>query len=277
MNKKLIFLDVDGTLVAAFKGPSALVAEAVRGARENGHRVVLCTGRNMPIIGSDIMDIGFVGVIASAGSHVEVAGNVLFDQLLAEEVIQECLSVFHAHGIYCRLETEEGIYSDPEMEALVKTAKADRRNSELIRMQQEFKSRLSMQPYEKYPGRGAYKVCFTGTSMESIEQTKEILGDRFSYAVHAFASSKDFFNGEIIPKEIGKGRGVELVRQYYGVDRSDTVAFGDSMNDYEMMEAVGVSVAMGNACDELKSMADRICEEVSEDGIYHEFSRMGLL
>ncbi|MDE6761356.1 MAG: HAD family hydrolase [Lachnospiraceae bacterium] len=65
--------------------------------------------------------------------------------------------------------------------------------------------------------------------------------------------------------------------QYYGSDIQDTVAFGDSMNDYEMMETAGISVAMGNACDTLKNMADRICEAVWDDGIYHEFQRMGII
>ena len=70
MNPKFIFLDIDGTLVSAMQPPSWQVAAAVRGARANGHKVFLCTGRNMPIIGQDILDIGFDGVIASAGSHV---------------------------------------------------------------------------------------------------------------------------------------------------------------------------------------------------------------
>ena len=52
--KKIIFLDIDGTLVSAMAPPSALAASAVRAARANGHKVFLCTGRNMPIIGDDI-------------------------------------------------------------------------------------------------------------------------------------------------------------------------------------------------------------------------------
>ncbi len=67
MNQKLIFLDIDGTLVAAMAEPSALAAKAIQGARGNGHKVFLCTGRNMPIIGSDILSVGFDGIIASAG------------------------------------------------------------------------------------------------------------------------------------------------------------------------------------------------------------------
>lgn len=277
MNRKMIFLDIDGTLISAMAAPSVRAADAVRGARAAGHKVFLCTGRNMPIIGQDILDVGFDGVIASAGSHVEVEGKVLFDHILPEETIQECLSVFHSHNMYCRIETSEGIYTDPQMEELVREAEPDRTNSELIRMQKEIEAGIPIRPYNEYPRRGAYKVCFTSRDIASIEKTKEYLGDRFLYAVHAYADSAACFNGEIIPKGIDKGKGMEIVCDYYGADMRDTVAFGDSMNDYEMMEAAGVGVAMGNACEDLKQVADTVCEDVMKDGIYYEFQRMGIL
>ncbi len=277
MNRKLIFLDIDGTFVSAMAAPSAYAVEAVRGARANGHKVFLCTGRNMPIIGNDILEVGFDGVIASAGSHVEIEGEVLFDKILPEETIQECLSIFHAHGMYCRIETPEGIYTDPQMEALLKTAKPDKTNSELIRMQKEIEAGIAISPYEEYPGEGAYKICFTSKDLESIEKTKKYLEDRFGYAVHPYANSSTCYNGEIIPKGIDKGKGMEIVCRYYEDHLQNTVAFGDSMNDYEMMMAAGVSVAMGNACEELKQIADVVCGNVWEDGIYYEFQRMGLI
>lgn len=277
MKRKLIFLDIDGTLVSAMAAPSPKTAEAVRRARTNGHLVFLCTGRNMPIIGRDIREIGFDGVIASAGSHVEIEGQVLFDYILPEETIQECLAVFHGNGMYCRIETPEGIYTDPQMEALLKTAKADETNSELIRMQKEIEAGITIRPYEEYPGNGAYKICFTSTNLEAIEQTKPYLGGRFIYAVHPYGDSTACFNGEIIPRGINKAKGMERICQHFGAALTETVAFGDSMNDCEMMEAAGISVAMGNACEPLKQMADAVCESVRDDGIYHEFLRRGFL
>ena len=112
MDRKLIFLDIDGTLVAALSAPSPRVAQAIRGARSRGHLVFLCTGRNLPIIGRDILEIGFDGIIASAGGYVSVGNEVLFDSLLPEALVQECLTVFHSNGIFCRIETTEGIRSE---------------------------------------------------------------------------------------------------------------------------------------------------------------------
>ena len=59
---------------------------------------------------------------------------------------------------------------------------------------------------------------------------------------------------------------MELICGYYGAKLRDTVAFGDSMNDLAMMKAAGISIAMGNACEKLKEMADRVCESVWRTG-----------
>ncbi len=73
--------------------------------------------------------------------------------------------------------------------------------------------------------------------MASIEKTKACLEDRFTYAVHSYGNSTACFNGEIIPRGIDKGRGMELVCRHYDAELQDTIAFGDSMNDLEMMQA----------------------------------------
>lgn len=275
-NRKLIFLDIDGTLISERKAPSDLAAEAVRLAREKGHKVFLCTGRNMAIIGEDILCLGFDGIIASAGGHVEAEGRVLFDSILPEETVQEALSVFHRHGIFCRIESPEGIYTDPQTEALLVMPNPQGTHLELIRMQKEIEAGIPIQPYERYPEKGAYKICITGTDPEKIEETRKYLGDRFHYVLQPWTEDSACVNGEIISREFNKGKGMELICGCYGADMADTVAFGDSMNDYEMIQAAGMGIAMGNACRELKQAADRVCGGVREDGIYYEFREMGL-
>ena len=276
MNKKLIFLDIDGTLIAPLSSPTPQVRQAIRQTRSNGHLVFLCTGRNLPIIGPEILEIGFDGVIASAGAYVAVGSEVLLDELMPESMVQECLSVFHGLGMFCRLETPEGVYIDPQMEELLRSASPDPRNSELIRMQKELQSALTIRNYEEYPRQGSYKLCFTSASLEAVRRAETALGDRFLFVVHPFVSSTSCFNGEIIPKWISKGKAVALVCRHIGADPRDAVAFGDSMNDAAMLEQAGVAVAMGNACEELKAMADIVCEDADHDGVARQLLRMGL-
>lgn len=74
---------------------------------------------------------------------------------------------------------------------------------------------------------------------------------------------------DVIPANGGKGVGVEAMLQYYGFDKSEAMAFGDGDNDIEMLEAVGHGIAMANGSDNVKAIANDICGDVAEDGIYH--------
>lgn len=74
---------------------------------------------------------------------------------------------------------------------------------------------------------------------------------------------------DIIPASGGKGAGIHKILDYYGLDKSQAIAFGDGNNDIEMLEAVGFGLAMENGSDELKAVADEVIGHVAEDGIYH--------
>ena len=82
---------------------------------------------------------------------------------------------------------------------------------------------------------------------------------------------------DVIPIFSGKGTSIEKVLRHFHLDASQAMAFGDSYNDIEMLQAVGTGVAMGNAADRLKEIADDICGHVSEDGIYHYCLQHGLI
>lgn len=74
---------------------------------------------------------------------------------------------------------------------------------------------------------------------------------------------------DIIPADSGKGVGIEHVLAHYHLKKEEALAFGDGNNDIEMLQAVGVGVAMGNGSDELKAVADDICGHAADDGVYH--------
>lgn len=275
--RKIIFLDIDGTFTVPLEKSTPLAAKAVQEARKNGHKVFISTGRNMPIVSEDVLAVGFDGVVASAGRHIEIDGKVLRDSVLPEETIQECLDIFHRCGIWCRIESPEGIYIDSSLQEILTNADAELSNSELIRMKKELTSEVGVKPYTEYPGKGAYKLGFICTDLNDIEKVKPYLEQEFHFVVHPYGEDADCYNGEIIRKDMDKGEAMERVCEYYGADMADTIAFGDSMNDLQMLEAAGTSVAMGNSCEELKKNADIVCESVEDDGIYYEFQRMNLI
>ena len=82
---------------------------------------------------------------------------------------------------------------------------------------------------------------------------------------------------DVIPATGGKGTAVRKILEYYGLRKAEAMAFGDGNNDIEMLEAVGTGVAMENASDDLKAVADDVCGHVARDGIYHYCLRHGLI
>ena len=74
-----------------------------------------------------------------------------------------------------------------------------------------------------------------------------------------------------------KQLGIDKFLEYYGLDLKDTMAFGDGGNDMQMLQHVSLAVAMGNAGDELKSIADFVTKDVDDEGIAYALKHYGLI
>lgn len=82
---------------------------------------------------------------------------------------------------------------------------------------------------------------------------------------------------DIVEKGVNKGNCVKRLCQLLKVDKKDTIAFGDGSNDIEMIQEVGIGVAMGNAIDELKKVADYVTDDVDHDGIYNALKEFKII
>ena len=82
---------------------------------------------------------------------------------------------------------------------------------------------------------------------------------------------------DLLTKEGSKARGINHAIQTLGINMKDVMAFGDGLNDLEMMQAVGFSVAMGNGHPQTKALADYICPSVEEDGVLKGLKALGVI
>ncbi len=82
---------------------------------------------------------------------------------------------------------------------------------------------------------------------------------------------------DVIPATGGKAVGIEKVLAHYGIDRSQTMAFGDGDNDMDMFQAVQTSVAMGNASDHVKAAATYVTDHIDADGIWNALKHFGII
>lgn len=109
MHKKIIFLDVDGTLVDFHGDLPESAREAVLQAKANGHRLVVCTGRLKAQIYPQVLAMGFDGIIASAGAYVECDGREIYRHVVDSEHLRRITDYFEAADIAYCYQTADGV------------------------------------------------------------------------------------------------------------------------------------------------------------------------
>ncbi|MEG0592135.1 MAG: HAD family hydrolase [Coprobacillus sp.] len=279
MNKRIIFLDVDGTLTSPQGDVSQCVKNAIKEARLNGHYVFLCTGRNKSGIRS-LLDIGFDGIICSAGGYIEMDNKMLYESFLSMDDLKEAREIFGRNHVHYNLEATLQTYQDDGMNELfigASTKEGKEMNSEMQRLMQQQKEKFNILPLDEFDKNPVeiHKICFIALNEKDLEEPIRLLSDKFIFIVHELFS-KDTINGEIIIKGTNKGNAVRFIIDYLELSLDDTIGFGDSMNDLEMIKTCYYGVVMGNGSEELKKYASTICESVDDDGVYHEFKRLQL-
>lgn len=275
MASKLLFLDLDGT--AILPGTFDMLPstrKALREARENGHKAVICTGRNMGAV-RPVLQYGFDGIIASAGGYIQIGDAVLRDNPIPEEDARLAFRLFRENGVCIQPETFEKMYIDEALYALLRKVSASSGNSELVRMRKQADDRLHSLPLSAYHGETVYKILFACEDASQLAEPERVLGERYFFLKHP-KDQHGILYGELIYRENSKGKAVERVTDYFQKGKEDAIAFGDSMNDWEMFRACGFRVCMGGGADDMKKIADYVCPEQNLDGLYQAFVQLGL-
>ena len=275
MNKNLIFLDIDGTLtVPGSNVPPESALKAIRAARAAGHRVFLCSGRNYGML-SPLLSFGcFDGAVASGGGYVFCGDQVLFDCPMSEQQKETAMRLFKEQGVFRTIEARDASYCDEGLAEFME--KSSGGNSELLRWRRALEKDLGIQPMREYDGRPIYKVVFMFEKVEQLAPAIEALEKEFYFLVQDMPGT-GCINGELINRKFDKGRGIRCVAEALGVALADTVGFGDSMNDLEMIETVGTAVCMANGSPQLKRRCDLVCPSVEADGLALAFQELGLV
>ena len=276
MDKKIIFLDIDGTLTEpGCNEPPQSAIEAIHKAQGKGHYVYLATGRNYDML-SPLLQYGFDGVIASAGGYILHGDTVLYDCPMTEEQKERAMKVLKENDIFQTIECKEGSFTDEGFHKFLKEHAGEGANSEMLRWREQIEKRLHVRPLSEYEGQPVYKIVVMCKEKSQLIRAERTLGEEFEFCIQS-EEQYGFVNAEIINRKFDKGMAVRRVCNYLHVLNKDTIAFGDSMNDKEMLETAGLSICMKNGNAVLKTVADDICPSVVDDGIYRAFEKYELL
>ena len=278
--RKVIFLDVDGTLIDYHAVMPESAGRAVDLARKNGHLVYICTGcSKYEIEQRNLCELD--GMIGANGGYVEDHGKVLMHQSLSKEEVKHIVDWCNDRKLGINLEANGGIFSNSYM--------------------------IEQAPivFKKYAmGKGADESKAQKTA-ESISSTLDVLYgedlyrtdiNKIDFVLRSYQdhldSKKEFptlmantwggkdeqaLFGDLSPTGITKKAAIEVLLKYLNVDPKDTISFGDAKIDIPMFDICGYSVAMGNAGKETKEAADYITTDVNEDGIWNAFQYLKLI
>lgn len=275
--ERIIFIDVDGTLVGYDNALPASAITAIRAARAHGHRVFLSTGRSRAEIYPEIWDIGIDGMIGGNGSYIEHDNHVVFHHTLSGEQCRAVVDWLNERGCEFYLETNSGLYGSPSFETV---------GEPVIRAYAQGKGQAgasTLRVRDVFPDMifGAdlvrddvNKISFILNSIDDHLESAEAFPDLTAGTWGGRGADALF--GDLGLPAIDKARSVGILLDHLGVDRSATIAFGDAPVDVPMFEACSYAVAMGNASEEVKAAADMVTADVADDGLAKAFERLGL-
>lgn len=272
MNTKYIFLDIDGTLVNMKSAMPKSARAAIVAAKKNGHKILISTGRYYDQIYPWLLEtVEFDGIIMSSGAAVIYGGEKIFHKKFSKEMLLHVEDCIKSAGAYSCYLLEHGLGATKEnyvrMCDMLVSAGVSRDVVEETYGNIVFSDIENIENVEK----GMY--CGANIGFDEMQKR---LGPNFSIDPFSFNNMPSSW-GEITLSGVNKGTAVRLVMQHVGADIRDSIAFGDGGNDITMIRAAGVGVAMGNADESVKAVADMVTDHIDEDGIYNAFVRLGLI
>jgi len=262
MNIKLIFSDIDGTILPAKGRISPATVEAVRRCREKGTEFVVASGRWYPsalkIANQLGIEDGYM-VVSNGGAVVRCDGTVLMESGMSPQLALAAYEVLRGEPVMITSYVRKGIFRLrsqyltkfrlPEVSSCVNGENYNVIDGD----EQTFVDSLMCTPYK----------------MEVYSDDESILP-----AIHAKLEKAGLqvnasfpFNLEIMAPGTGKGAAVRWLTEYMQLEREQTMGFGDYTNDLPMLQNVGWPVAVGNALEEVKKVCRIIAPACIEDGV----------
>lgn len=259
MDKKLLFFDIDGTLVDEKSNaiPESAI-NALKIAKEKGHYLFINTGRPISLVESRIRELNFDGYLCGCGTYISFKDEVLFHNHIPKEVQASVLELFSRYKLQGALEGTEDVF-------FPNTKKEETHPVVWNFIENYKKSHHYVRYFEDENIDFDKFVIFTG---EEFPKTTEYqsLTKELTKNFEIIDRENDLL--ELIPLGFTKATCIDYMCNHLGASLDDCYVFGDSTNDAAMLTHVPHSIAMGNSMKEVLDLVSYVTTPTYEDGIY---------
>lgn len=257
MKNKILFFDIDGTLIDNTRGVPAIpegVKKELRRLKQAGHKLFISSGRPKVMIDEQWFHSEFDGFVLANGGYVEIDGVSIYEDIMDYELCHQTVEMLEKMNCDYMIETAQHVYIKPECKELYDFF-------DQVGFAKKFIIDFDLEDV-------LHRTIKIEANVLDVDRKKieEYVAGDFGYVInfdqHGTENAFEFYS-----PTLSKAVGIQKILEYYQVHQVDTYAFGDGTNDIEMIEFCEVGVAMGNACDELKEKADIICKSIENNGL----------
>ena len=255
---KSVFLDLDGTLYAtAAQCVPASALRAVAGLHARGTRVFVASGRHMSELhGLPLDALAFDGMVLTNGSVcVDASGTAFYEELIPRETINDLANEMEHDFFSCQFFEPTESHLDFVDEDVARACNLEHPLGidQLHRVRE-------------------LDIC-QAVAFANEARVRAFAAAHPEVVVTSWAPSCY----DIVPAQAGKVRGIREMLHHFGLDGDEWLAVGDGENDREMLRAATYGVAMGNADERCKAVADYVTDGVDKDGLLNAFVHFGLI
>ena len=261
MDRKILFFDVDGTIVTSDHIVPESARAALKKAQSAGHILIINTGRPFRHIEPQIRALGFDGYICSIGGHILLNGKDLVYRTIPHAEAAAIRDMGYACGMDMLFESEQAVWMDERCTSVI--ARREFAWLESIGVPAFTDTAVPDFAFDKF-------VCWPQENADP-ERFECMFSDRLDFI------RREHSMREVVLKGLSKAGGMKTVMQHLGFDCEDSFAFGDGANDLPMLREARTGILMGNAPEYLRKEADFVTAPITEDGLALALEHFGLI
>ena len=273
---KLIASDLDGTMFEKGNVIPETNLKAINDINNSNINFTICTGKTYSLFKNICQDIGTgYGIFGNGNQIINLkTGEEIYRKLLKNEDVLFCINTAKKLKLHVHLYTNKEVITE-------KLLYMDLRNFELTKNDKnidlEFKIVTDIQEYVEIENPEILKLVISAE--KDLASLKKEFAKNKNLQVNLIRKvdkyrdeiiGKEYEYLDIMPEGINKEQALEVLENYLKIDKSEVLAIGDNLNDLEMIKDSGVGIAVANAYDEVKEVANYTTTTTAQNGGFAE-------